>query len=90
MTGSQTIELELQIGALGLTGFPTFDAERFGAALSDELTRLFAAGGVPASLNESWGADAMQLAPLELPRHVAPEWLGARVAQELYAGLQRR
>lgn len=82
------MQIDLHIGALALSGLPAVDGERLGAALSAELARLFVERGIPRALAEPWQADAVQLAPLQLPPGATTEFIGNQLAQNLYDSLR--
>lgn len=82
------MQIDLHIGELVLVGIPTVDAERFSAAFSAELTRLFLEQGIPRSLAEPWQADAVQLAPLQVLPGATTEMIGSQLAQNLYGSFR--
>jgi len=82
------MQIELHIGTLAFSGLPAVDAERLGVAFQAELTRLLTEQGVPRTLGESWQADAVQPAPLQLPRGATTELIGIQLAQNLYDSLR--
>lgn len=82
------MQIELHIGELAIVGLSAVDADRFSAAFSKELTRLFIEQGIPRSLVEPWQADAVQLAPLQVPPGATTEMIGSQLAQNLYGSLR--
>lgn len=83
-------EIELYIEELVLDGFAPADRYRIGDAFERELSRLFAEHGVPASLASGLDAPHLDAGTFPFaPGHIAPENIGAQVAQAVYGGLKR-
>lgn len=82
------MQIDLHIGELAIVGAPAVDVERFSAAFSVELTRLFLEQGIPNSLIEPRQADAVQLTPLQVHPGATTEMIASQLAQNLYGSLR--
>jgi len=87
--GMSPREIQVHIEELVLHGFSAAAAPGIGAAVERELVRLFAQGGVPASLSGGAARDTIDAGTFEgSPQGPAPD-LGAKVAQSVYGGLAK-
>jgi hypothetical protein len=85
--GMSPREIQVHIEELVLHGFSAADAPGIGAAVERELARLFAQGGVPASLSGGAARDTIDAGTFEgSPERPASD-MGAKVAQSVYGGL---
>lgn len=82
-------EIQVHIEALVLHGFSSADAPGIGAAIERELARLFAQGGVPASLSPGAARDTIDAGTFEGSPERPAGNLGAKVAQSVYGGLAK-
>ena len=79
------VQIEVQIGALVLHGFPAADHDRIATALGRELTRLLTEQGLPMWANEA-EAERLTAGPIAIPPGWPAEAIGERIAQSLYGG----
>jgi len=82
------MNLELEIEELVLDGFPGADRDRIARAVHVELERLFAEGGVPASLEAGGDVARLDGGSFEAKSGSSSEEIGAQVARSLYGGLK--
>jgi len=85
--------LHLHIETLVLDGFPAADGRAIRAAIESELTRLFAAGGVPDGLGQARSIGRLDGGSFSLPQESgvqgsAPR-IGGEVAAAIYRGVSR-
>jgi hypothetical protein len=81
--------LELNLEKLVLHGFAPADRARIGAAVQQELTRLFAEGGVPTSLERGGAISHLDAGTFELPSAAKPDAIGIQIARAIYGGLNQ-
>jgi hypothetical protein len=79
---------ELHIEELVLHGFAPGDRAVIGAAMQQELGRLFAEQGVPRSLSQANDFARMPGGTVSIAPGMRPAAIGAQIAQSLYGGLQ--
>ncbi|MBW4686853.1 MAG: hypothetical protein KME40_17540 [Komarekiella atlantica HA4396-MV6] len=80
--------LELHIEELILHGFPASDRHRIGAAVQQELTRLFTQG-IPPSLSQGGAIAQLNGSIFEITPGTQPEIIGVQIAQSIYGGLSQ-
>ncbi len=81
--------VEVHIGELVLEGFPSMDQTQVGAVVQQELSRLFAEGGVPAGLARQGGIAGLDGGDFQLVPDSNAQAIGSRIAQAVYGGLSR-
>lgn len=81
--------LELNIEKLVLYGFVPADRARIGAAVQQELTRLFAEQGVPPSLKRGGAISHLDAGTFEMSSAAKPDAIGIQIAQTIYGGLNQ-
>lgn len=84
----RSVDLDLNIEELVLTGFPGQDRDRIMQAVRAELERLISEGGVPAAFSRGGELDRLDGERLEVEPGSSPEEIGAQVARSLYGGLR--
>lgn len=82
-------EIELSIDELIMEGFEIRDHYRFGQALQNELQRLFAERGIPASLSTSARIANLDGGTVPTTQNAGSENLGIQVANTLYRGISK-
>lgn len=85
--GSRQAPLQLQIDRLVLHGFSMSSRHRIGAAMQQELTRLFAEQGVPPALTQGQQMDRLDGIQFDLPTQENPRLVGVRIARAIYRRL---
>ncbi len=83
---SQSHHLELHIEELILQGFPGCDRDRMGAAITQELTRLFTEQGIPRSVQDTGRSIRLPGGSFEVTTGIRVELTGAEIAQKIYGG----
>lgn len=78
----------VRIDRLVLHGVPPADRYRIADAMSSELSRLLAQGGVPGRLSRGTDVERLQSRPLSLPAGATPHRLGQRLATAVYGALE--
>lgn len=81
--------LELHIGELVLDGFPALDRAQLGAAIQQELSRLCAERGVPASLGQAGQVASLDGGEFLMEPGATAQVIGSQIAQAVYRGLGR-
>jgi hypothetical protein len=84
----RSVDLDLNIEELVLTGFPGQDRDRIMQAVRAELERLIREGGVPAAFSRRRELDSLDGGSFEIEPGSSPEEIGAQVARSLYGGLR--
>jgi hypothetical protein len=79
--------INLHIDELVLHNFAPGDRHAIASALERELTRLFAAEGVPLGLAQTDGAARLDGGSFNVPRNAAPDIIGAHLARAVYQNL---
>ena len=79
--------VELQIEALFLDGFPAADRYRIGDALQSELGRLLAEAGVPPGISSGGEIPRLDAGPFAMRASASPQEAGRQVAQAVYRAL---
>ncbi|MBD2520627.1 hypothetical protein H6G93_37960 [Nostoc sp. FACHB-973] len=80
-------DIQLHIEELVLHGFAASDRYLIGAAVQQELTRLFAENGVPPAINQNGEIGRLNGGAFNVPQGAKPEVIGIQVAQAIYGGL---
>jgi hypothetical protein len=80
--------LELHIEELILQGFPGCDRDRMGAAITQELTRLFTEHGIPRSFQNTNQPLRLPGGSFQVTTGIRVEIAGAEIAQKIYGGFQ--
>jgi hypothetical protein len=83
------MKVDLHIERLVLRGFKAGERHGIGAALQQELSRLFAEQGVPPGLAQGLDAARLDAGAFQAERGVPARDIGARVAQAVYRGMSR-
>ncbi len=83
---SPSHHLELHIEELILQGFPGCDRDRMSAVISQELTRLFTAQGIPRSVQDTGQSVRLPGGSFEVTTGNRVEVAGAEIAQKIYGG----
>ena len=86
MTAQPNVEVHIE--ELVLHGFEGRDQHYIAAAVQQELTRLFVAQRVPASLRQSSEVTRVNAGAVHLTHAARPENTGAQVARAIYGGLR--
>ncbi len=86
MTGRR---IELHIGELVLDGFNSLDSAEVGAAVRQELVRLFKEQGVPSSLTQSGQRAQIDGGEFSHPTRPDAATFGGHVARSVYRGVKR-
>jgi hypothetical protein len=81
--------VELYIEELVLHGFAAGDRHRIGEAVEQELARLLAEQGLPASFDQSGETDRLDGGTFHIAPGARPDSVGAQVAQAVYGGLAK-
>jgi hypothetical protein len=84
----RSIDLDLNIEELVLTGFPGQDRDRIVQAVRAELERLIREEGVPDAFSRGGELDSLDGGSFEVEPESSPEEIGAQVARSLYGGLR--
>jgi hypothetical protein len=84
----RSVDLDLNIEELVLTGFPGQDRDRIMQAVREELERLIREGGVPSAFSRGGELDSLDGGSFEVEPGSSPEEIGAQVARSLYGGLK--
>lgn len=82
-------QLEVLIEQLVLHGVAPGDRQLIGAAVQQELTRLFAEQGVPRLLMQGGAIDRLDGGRLEVVAGAEPEGMGVQIAQAVYRGMNQ-
>jgi hypothetical protein len=82
-------KVELHIGELVVEGLGALDSAEVGAAVRQELERLFEERGVPQSLTRSGRLAQVDGGQLSCPARPDASALGAQVARSVYRGVKR-
>jgi hypothetical protein len=82
-------DVNLHIDALVLDGFSPGDRYRIGEAVRLELARLLSEQGVPRPLTRGGAMARLDGGAFEVAPGSKAEVFGARVAQNVYEGLQK-
>lgn len=83
---STSHHLELHIEELILQGFPGCDRDRMGAAITQELTRLFTEQGIPRSFQNTGQSLRLPGGSFEITTGNRVDVAGAEIAQKIYGG----
>lgn len=83
-----SVDLDLNIEELVLSGFPGRDRERIMQAVQVELERLIRENGIPAALSRGDELARLDGESFEAKPGSSPEEIGAQVARSLYGGLR--
>lgn len=81
--------IELHIEELILHGFAPSDRYLIGAAVEQELTKLFAEQGVPPSLAHGGEMARLDAGTFQLAMDSKANAVGIQIAQAVYGGLSR-
>jgi hypothetical protein len=81
--------IELHIEELVLRGFAPGDRYRIAEGVEQELSRLFADGGVPESLADGGEIASVDGGAIEVAPGSMAEVVGAQVAKAVYGGLRQ-
>ena len=81
--------VDLRIDELVLEGFSFGDRFRIGEAIENELTRLLAEHGAPASLTKDSESSSLDGLVIRIPSNAKATTIGAQVARSIYRGLAR-
>ena len=87
MTQRRDYAINLHIDELVLHNFAPGDRYAIAAALERELTRLFAAEGVPPELAQTSGAARLDGGSFNVPPGAPPAVIGAHLARTVYQNL---
>ena len=79
--------LQLHIEELILHGFTNVDRQRIGAAVEQELTRLFTERGIPATIVSGGAVARLDGGSFAVTADAKPQQIGAQVARAIYKGL---
>ena len=79
--------VELRMEELVLHGYAHGDRYRIGDAMKQELTRLFAAQGMPPSLGQESEIERLDGGVFEVKPGSGAEAIGVQVARTVYGGL---
>lgn len=83
------MNLEVEIDEIVLQGYPSADRRAIARAVEMELARLFAEGGLPASLFNGGEVPSIDAGRFEAAAEAGAENIGAQVARSVYGGLKR-
>lgn len=81
-------QIELQIDELILNGFEIRDEQRVGLALQNELQRLFAERGVPASLQQGGTVPRLDGGAINVTATSGADAIGTQIAHSVYGGIK--
>lgn len=79
--------IDLHIDELVLHGFARSDRDRIGAAIQQELTRLFTEQGIPPTLAQGQPIEQLNGGTFKVTTGIKPEVAGIQIAQSIYGGL---
>lgn len=82
-------QIELHIEELVLHGFAPGDRQSIGEAVQQELTRLIAARGLPASLMQRGEVARLSGGSFNVVPGAPAGAIGAQVAQAIYGGMPK-
>ena len=82
-------QIELHIEELALHGFAPGERQSIGEAVQQELTRLIAARGLPASLMQGGEVARLNGGSFNVVPGAPARAIGAQVAQAVYGGIAR-
>jgi hypothetical protein len=83
-----SVDLDLNIEELVLSGFPGQDRDRIMQAVQVELERLIRENGIPAALSRGGELARLDGGSFEANPGSSPEEIGIQVARSLYGGLR--
>lgn len=83
-----SVNLELEITELIVTGIAPQDSDRLQTALTTELTRLFTEVGIPRAIVQSSHQQHLDGGSFEVTRSMSPEAMGMHIAQAMYGAWQ--
>jgi hypothetical protein len=79
-------DIDFHIEELILHGFAAGDRDRIGAAIQQELTRLFTEQGMPRSMAQA-GIEQLKGGTFNVSAGMRADVVGTQIAQSIYGGL---
>ena len=89
MRPDQKRNIELHIEELVLDCFQSQDKQHIASAVQQELHRLLSQGQLPQGLTRNSSIARLDGGTIRVEPHATPENTGARIARNLYGGLQK-